>query len=99
MVKAVNARSSGGGKVAAPTWGRVVVGIDPPTASQQTIRWATAEAAVRRASLQIVPVAAGGVARDLDRHESRDALLDQAATSDLVIVGAATPGAATRWLR
>jgi nucleotide-binding universal stress UspA family protein len=99
MVKAVNARSSGGGTAAAPTWGRVVVGIDPSTASEQAIRWATSEAAVRRASVQIVSVAAGGVARDVDRHVSRDALLEQAATSDLVIVGASTPGAATRWLR
>ena len=82
-----------------PTRHRVVVGVDGSMASGPTIRWATVEAAARRASLHVVSFAADGLEADGDRRESRDILLDEAASSDLVIVGASTSGAATRWLR
>ena len=82
-----------------PTRHRVVVGVDGSMASGPTIRWATVEAAARRASLRVVSFAADGLEADGDRRESRDILLDEAATSDLVVVGASTSGAATRWLR
>ena len=83
-----------------PTRHRVVVGVDGSIASEPTIRWATVEAAARRASLHVVSFGAE-VTRSGRRstRESRDILLDEAATSDLMIVGGSTSGAATRWLR
>jgi nucleotide-binding universal stress UspA family protein len=82
-----------------PTRDSLVVGVDGSMASGPTIRWATVEAAARRASLHIVSFASDGLEGDGGRRESRDILLDEAATSDLVVVGASTLGAATRWLR
>jgi len=95
----VNARSSVGATVGGPVRHRLVVGVDGPMGSGPTIRWATAEAAARRASLHVVSFGADGLEADRDRREPRDILLDEAARSDLVIVGASTSGAATRWLR
>ena len=82
-----------------PTRHRVVVGVDGSMASRPTIRWATVEAVARRASLHVVSFGAEGLEANGDRRESRDILLDEAARSDLVIVGGSTSGAATRWLR
>jgi nucleotide-binding universal stress UspA family protein len=70
----------------------VVVGLDASPTMEMVVAWATREATVRGAALQIVPCEP----ISLDAH--RDALLREAVGAAVVVVGESGPGTARRWL-